>query len=1406
MRNIRKKKSEDERQDEKHYNTQRRYLLRSLKKTGVQKFSEHMDVHQYNLEYFEKSINFFVCTNCKKKHIVSLQDKNPCATKGKSKSSCYLFTKKNNMDPQDVPEVLKDLTLIEKQLIARVHPVVSLYKIKNCQYKYKGNIINFPQEVQEVANILPHTINKLDNIITIRLDNSQGSKDFLVRRSVVKSALIWLKQNNPLYKDIHISEKNCEALPLNGSVYQEIRGYNKNQENTQTDSSSEEDEKLQHSNEYEDDTDIEEITTTCTPQTYDFTKSEHVNNEVNNSFCNWPTIGKTPINEFTTPGYITMAFPHLFPYGTGDFSMPRQTKVTIKDYIKHVILYHDGRFSKDERFRYFIMNTEMRWTSLNTGSIFVRKNEPFTKMTLLQLKEYLKDNPKAIREIMHYSSRIRSTRPYWNSRCSELLDMVTKLDAPTLFFTLSSADFHWPEPYKLLNYDPQKLTPKEKAKIISENPLVFDTYFFMKSKYFMDNCFSKFFGVKDLWYRYEYQHRGSIHLHGIAWFKDAPKINGNLTSSKQIEIINYFDNLISCENPDPNVHIDDIHPCQLKLSSVTSLSKDLAQLVNRVQRHTSCKKQYCLRKKNKKVSCRFKFPFELQEKSSLIIEDCKIKEFVFKRNDHLLNKYNPWVLQTWRANIDFTPIVSDVTIYKYIAKYASKCESKSLDFSTVIKTITNGHCNENEHCKKGIRKLLISSLSERDYSAQEVMHYLMGHPYYHSSRSFVIVNLRNMFWENIGKTKRYKSTIQKYIDRPSYLQCYCLYDFAKNYDVRSNSYIRRKKNAIVRFFPMLKVCEDGSFDESCFDVMYTLFIPWIDVSDFKKTTTEKLEKLMLMTRYIREQTKEGKIINCYKSSNSSDEEDDSFQENKADTLSAYHPLSIKKETKIGKRDIDINFTWDDSSKNVDMEDLNEIYNRIIGIQAEQQKFQLGQYTLDNQQKNIIQQLQLQTRQIMSNKNITNRVTVVQGNAGCGKSFMLKVMYNYIVDKFGFKSIKVLGPTGVSSKNVNGPTIQSYLKIGRMIRNINPLVGEELFNFQKGKEDLKFLFIDEYSFVGLRLFATIEHRLREMMDSRNTFGNLIIYLFGDCNQLIPIGDIPLFRRLQQNTSDCHLLEKGQLLLHEISKCFFLSQSKRSKDKKYINFLNRLANGKCTEEDQKEVKGRCFSLLPRSEQKLFSEAIKIAGTNEIVDDYNISKLVQLNKPVAEIRAKNSNSIAKNSTDDDADGLQNILYLSIGAKIMLRRNLIVSRGLVNGAIGKIYKILYQQGEKPPKLPKFILVEFEDIRLEDLNVRYVPLKPILVGWKKNGHRCTRLQYPIHLCWACTIHKSQSLGFIRMILETGDTQFAMGLLYVAFSRVPNFNSMCTVFNLSLDRLNSVRRSKLFNDRSLFIKWLEKLQ
>ena len=56
----------------------------------------------------------------------------------------------------------------------------------------------------------------------------------------------------------------------------------------------------------------------------------------------WPTIGGMPLNEFTTEGCFTCAFPTLFPTGAGDFLDQRQVPVTIGNYFKHLMQYDDS--------------------------------------------------------------------------------------------------------------------------------------------------------------------------------------------------------------------------------------------------------------------------------------------------------------------------------------------------------------------------------------------------------------------------------------------------------------------------------------------------------------------------------------------------------------------------------------------------------------------------------------------------------------------------------------------------------------------------------------------------------------------------------------------------------------------------------------------------------------------------------------------------------------------------------------------------------------------------------------------------------------------------------------------------------------------------------------------------------
>ncbi len=71
------------------------------------------------------------------------------------------------MDSGEVSDELQDLTEIEEMLIAQVFIVMSVYRLCGGQHGYRGNVINFPQDIHEFTKRLPRTPSSID-ILTVR--------------------------------------------------------------------------------------------------------------------------------------------------------------------------------------------------------------------------------------------------------------------------------------------------------------------------------------------------------------------------------------------------------------------------------------------------------------------------------------------------------------------------------------------------------------------------------------------------------------------------------------------------------------------------------------------------------------------------------------------------------------------------------------------------------------------------------------------------------------------------------------------------------------------------------------------------------------------------------------------------------------------------------------------------------------------------------------------------------------------------------------------------------------------------------------------------------------------------------------------------------------------------------------
>ena len=108
---------------------------------------------------------------------------------------------------------------------------------------------------------------------------------------------------------------------------------------------------------------------------------------------------------------MSCAFPSLFPTGAADFVAPRPRTVTIGNYFKHLMQYHDGRFAKHPRFRYFALNTEMRHRALQTGRIYVRQNPHDDHLSIDELRDMIgREGEVFSNRVLHYASGLRGTR------------------------------------------------------------------------------------------------------------------------------------------------------------------------------------------------------------------------------------------------------------------------------------------------------------------------------------------------------------------------------------------------------------------------------------------------------------------------------------------------------------------------------------------------------------------------------------------------------------------------------------------------------------------------------------------------------------------------------------------------------------------------------------------------------------------------------------------------------------------------------------------------------------------------------------------------------------------------------------------------------------------------------------
>ncbi|KAI3622451.1 mitochondrial dna helicase [Moniliophthora roreri] len=437
-----------------------------------------------------------------------------------------------------------------------------------------------------------------------------------------------------------------------------------------------------------------------------------------------------------------------------------------------------------------------------------------------------------------------------------------------------------------------------------------------------------------------------------------------------------------------------------------------------------------------------------------------------------------------------------------------------------------------------------------------------------------------------------------------------------------------------------------------------------------------------------------------------------------------------------------------------------------------------------------------------------------GPAGTGKSVLLREIVRTLrhMRPNNPESLAVTASTGIAGINIGGSTIHSFSGIRLGKEEDGPLArrikGSRILS--KRWQDLKTLIIDEISMLDGRIFDKLEFIAREVRRVRAPFGGIQLVLSGDFCQLPSVPDESHNHRLA--STFCFDANSWRSCMPELP--VVLTQVFRQNDKEFVDILARMRVGALTDPQIQKLQSLSRPLVYPDD----IEPTELYPTRAEVDACNQKRMAGLSGTTHTYLAMdraghdvNGNMIPKEQVIKLLDKLlisPSTITLKEGSQVMLIKN-IVQGSMVNGSIGRI--IGFMTISEALKKQIAIATRKDKEESEDLTSRrpppMVPLDKILFDDKKQlfplvqftsgamllcaptnftieGYlgnvECERMQVPLILAWAMSIHKSQGQTLSRVKIDLRRI-FERGQTYVAISRATSME------NLEILNFNAVK-------------------
>jgi ATP-dependent DNA helicase PIF1 len=387
-----------------------------------------------------------------------------------------------------------------------------------------------------------------------------------------------------------------------------------------------------------------------------------------------------------------------------------------------------------------------------------------------------------------------------------------------------------------------------------------------------------------------------------------------------------------------------------------------------------------------------------------------------------------------------------------------------------------------------------------------------------------------------------------------------------------------------------------------------------------------------------------------------------------------------------------------------------------------------------------------------------------GQGGTGKSLLLSSVVDYLKSRPGAQggSVAITASTGVAAQHISGITLHRFAGIGIEEDDLEVMIANASkphVRRQWAATDI--LIIDEISMISATLFSNLSLLAKEMRGSDKPFGGIRLLMFGDFLQLPPVSPG------KKNVS--HVFETDtwtELNPQE----FELTTVVRQSDPRFRDILDELRLGICTASAETYIRS-----LSREVPTVDGiEPVKLHALKAKVSAYNTERLTKL---TTDVHTYDSIDIGQRNILKQCPAEQS-LSLKKGAQVMLIRNL--SSTAVNGSVGTITDFV-KIGDSKVLYPK-VLMALPNGTTKEMHISPVEWRTTLPNGKTLANR---IQVPLVLAWAITIHKSQGQTIPLIEVDMAGV-FAPGQAYVALSRCTSPHTM-RVLNFSKELVHANR-------------------